>query len=273
MHLNIAYQTHYRFTEPQSRVIQLLRVTPRSSSEQTVLDWNIQCDRDINIRRYRDGYGNETTMLYVGGPIEDFSLDIGGDVTTHDADGLVSGTIEPLPPEVFLRPTPLTQADSDIITFAHDIVRGSTAPLDRAHKLNHALFDRMQFEPGRTNVTANAAQAFAEGRGICQDYAHIFCAAARAMQIPTRYVSGHLYRRDDAEDQVAAHGWAEIWIENLGWVAFDATRGICTDEAYVRVAVGLDYGEAAPLSGSRIGYGEEELTVSVRVQQQDQVQQ
>lgn len=273
MNLTIAYRTHYRFTEPQSRLVQLLRVTPLDHDGQTVLDWHVQCDCDANVRSYRDGYGNPTTMLYVKGPVTELSLDIGGTVTTQDRAGVVMGTAEPIPATVFLRSTPLTHAYGAITAFAAGVAKGDKVPLDRMHSLNRQLYQRMTFEPGRTTVTTNAAQSFAEGHGVCQDYAHIFCAAARLMKIPARYVSGHLYRRDGAHDQLAAHAWAEAWIEGLGWVAFDPANGISPDDGYVRVAVGMDYRDASPLSGSRKGFGKEELTVSVRVQQQGQSQQ
>ena len=61
------------------------------------------------------------------------------------------------------------------------------------------------------------------------------------------------------------HAWAEAWVEDLGWVAFDPVNGISTDDAYVRVACGLDYRDAAPVAGARSGGGGEELTVEVEV--------
>jgi transglutaminase-like putative cysteine protease len=78
-------------------------------------------------------------------------------------------------------------------------------------------------------------------------------------------VSGHLFRRDGAHFQQAGHAWAEAWVEDLGWVAFDPLNGISTDDAYVRIACGLDYRDAAPISGARAGGGGEQLAVEVRV--------
>jgi transglutaminase-like putative cysteine protease len=110
-----------------------------------------------------------------------------------------------------------------------------------------------------------AADAFDLGHGVCQDFTHIFVAVSRAMAVPARYVSGHLFRRDGIEIQEAAHAWAEAWVDDLGWVAFDPTNGISTDDAYVRVACGLDYRDAAPMSGARSGGGSEALSVEVQV--------
>ena len=100
---------------------------------------------------------------------------------------------------------------------------------------------------------------------MCQDFAHIFIAVSRRLGLPSRYVSGHLFRRDGAHVQEAGHAWAETWIDDLGWTAFDPVNGISADDAYVRVACGLDYRDAAPVAGARAGGGAEELTVEVKV--------
>ena len=115
--------------------------------------------------------------------------------------------------------------------------------------------------------STTAAEAFALKRGVCQDLSHIFIAAARRMDMPARYVSGHLKRADDAIEQNAGHAWAEAFAPDLGWVGFDPTNGVSVTEAHVRVAIGFDYLGAAPVRGSRHGGGEEKLAVAIRVDQ------
>jgi transglutaminase-like putative cysteine protease len=97
--------------------------------------------------------------------------------------------------------------------------------------------------------------------------AHIFIAAARSLSIPARYVSGHLTRTDQV-DQEAAHAWAEAHVEGLGWVAFDPANGVSPTEAYVRIAIGLDYLGAAPVRGTVYGGGRESMTVTLSVKDQ-----
>ena len=104
-------------------------------------------------------------------------------------------------------------------------------------------------------------------RGVCQDLAHIFIAAARSIDIPARYIGGHFHRADGVTAQEAGHAWAEAYIENLGWVGFDPTNGICTTDSHVRVAIGLDYLGAAPVRGARSGGSGETLKVAVHVDQ------
>jgi len=99
--------------------------------------------------------------------------------------------------------------------------------------------------------------------GVCQDYSHIFLAAARSLGIPARYVSGHLVRADGLVTQPAGHAWAEAHVDGLGWLGLDPTNGISVTEAHIRVAVGLDYLDAAPVRGARRGGGTETLDVTV----------
>jgi len=84
---------------------------------------------------------------------------------------------------------------------------------------------------------------------------------------PARYAGGYLMMNDRIQ-QDAGHAWAEVHVENIGWVGFDISNAISPDSRYVRVATGLDYREAAPVSGMRFGASSESLDVSIQVQQQ-----
>jgi transglutaminase-like putative cysteine protease len=277
MRLSVHYSTTYTYAEPVRRVIQLLRVEPLSFAGQSVLDWRVDVDHDARLREARDGYGNVTHMLYVDSPVSSLSISIAGRVLTEDKHGIVQGLPHDLPAEVFLRATPLTRPGPAIQAIA-DASAGRGGAIERLHRLVGHVHQGLRFDTEAPMVETGAEQAAAEGHGVCQDFAHIFIAAARLANIPARYVSGHLFRRDGNHEQQAAHAWAEAWVEDLGWVAFDPVNGISTDDAYLRVACGLDYRDAAPIAGARSGGGREELAVEVRVsaaaagQSQSQVQ-
>ncbi len=264
MRLSVHYSTTYTYAEPVRRVIQLLRVEPLSFAGQSVLDWRVDVDHDAKLREGRDGYGNITHMLYVDSPVSSLSISIAGRVLTEDKHGIVQGIPHDLPPEIFLRRTRLTEP-GPAVRALFDACEGRGGAIDRLHRLVGRIHDSLRFDTGATAVETPAEQAAAEGHGVCQDFAHIFIAAARLGGIPARYVSGHLFRRDGQHEQQAAHAWAEAWVEDLGWVAFDPLNGISTDDAYLRVACGLDYRDAAPIVGARAGGGDERLTVEVRI--------
>lgn len=265
MRLSISHRTSYRFSRPLVDVVQMLRLTPLTCLNQTVLDWRIDVDCDARLREARDGYGNIIHALYVDQPVTTLSITAQGQVMTADRAGVVAGLPSDLPPAVFLRPTILTTPDEALATFASEIAGRVTPPLGRLHAVSAAILDRMTFDVDSSETSTTAASAFAAGRGVCQDFAHIFIAAARVGAIPARYVSGHLYRRDGSGAQPATHAWAEAWLEDLGWIAFDPTHGICADDAYVRIAAGLDFGDVSPIVGARRGGGIEELVVDVSV--------
>jgi transglutaminase-like putative cysteine protease len=265
MRLSVHYNTSYRYSAPAQKVIQLLRLTPPSFAGQNVLDWRIDVDCDARLREGRDGYGNITHMLYVDRPIDHLKVSVTGRVLTEDRAGVVDGLAKDLPPQVFLRHTPLTHIGPALHDLAVALEQQQGSTLEKLHRLAAAIQTRMNFDTGQTEADTTALDAFLAGHGVCQDFAHIFIAVARTIGIPARYISGHLFRRDGAVLQEAGHAWVEGYVPDLGWVAFDPTNGISADDAYIRVAAGLDYRDAAPFAGARSGGGKEDLSVDVQV--------
>lgn len=265
MRLTIDHHTNYRFSEPQARVVQLLRMTPSDCAGQSVSDWRIDVDCDARLREGRDGYGNITTMLYVDGPITAIELMVRGEVLTDDSGGIISGCVETLPPLFFERTTPLTQPDDAIVALGRDAGLTRNHSLDAAFALTHAVHHAIKPQPGRTAKTHTAADALAIGRGSVRDCAHVLISAARSLGYPARLVSGHCLDGPNATTHRSAHCWAELFIDGLGWMAFDPSMNRIPQETYVRVAIGLDARDSTPLSGTRRGGGIEVLDVEVRV--------
>ncbi len=263
MRLSIDHHTRYRFSVPQARVVQLLRVTPSDYAAQTVIDWRIDVDCDARLRTGLDGYGNPTTMLYIDGPIEALELTVRGEVLTEDQAGVVRGAHEPLPPLYFTRTTPSTAICDATRDFARTM-RGSDW-LERIHALNTLVGGTIKIEAGRGPVGRTPGEVLDSGHGTTRDAAHLLVAVARASGCPSRIVSGHSLHGPNRSHRRSAHYWAEIYIDRLGWVALDPSAGCSPDESYVRVAVGLDAYDCTPVSGTRVGGGIEELDVDVRV--------
>lgn len=265
MRLTIDHHTRYQFSEPQARVVQLLRMTPADCRGQTVTDWRIDINCDARLRDGIDGYGNLTTMLYIDGPIEMIELMVRGEVLTDDSGGRVEGCAETLPPLFYLRSTPLTQADDAISQLAADIAGRDGHRLEQASTLMTAVHDLISPVPGRTDRSVTAAEALARGQGSVRDCAHVLIAAARAVGIPARLVTGHCLDGPNAASHSSAHCWAELFIEGDGWVSVDPSTNRRPLDSYVRVAIGLDASDSTPLSGTRRGGGVEVLDVDVRV--------
>ena len=264
MRIRIDHATRYAYARPARRIVQMLRLTPRSNESQQVLEWRIDSDIDARLRVSEDAFGNVVHSLYADQGAAGLTVRVSGEIETRDTGGVLKGISERLSPLVYLRDTPLTQASPEMRAFADEIASASADPLDRMHRLMGALHEAVAFEVGATTADHTAADAFAQRRGVCQDHAQIFIACARRMGVPARYVSGHLLR-PDVEAQDAAHAWAEAHVADLGWVGFDPANRVCPTDAYVRVACGLDYLGAAPVRGSSYGGQGETLSVALRV--------
>jgi transglutaminase-like putative cysteine protease len=180
---------------------------------------------------------------------------------------VLRGTDERFPPSFFLRSTSLTEVNPAMAAFSRELRSESEDDvLGFLHALMVQINEHMTFDEDPTNSGTSAQEAFGLKRGVCQDYAHVFIACARAASVPARFVSGHFLRSDGVVHQQAGHAWAETFVRDLGWIGFDPANGICTTDAHARVAIGLDYLGAAPVRGTRYGGGMETLTVSVKVE-------
>jgi transglutaminase-like putative cysteine protease len=264
MRIRVAHETHYRYEAPAKSAVQLLRLTPRNHEGQYVVNWRIELSADCRLEPLEDAFGNLAHSFTVDGPLQELSVRVDGEVETQDTEGIVRGTLERFPPTLYLRETELTKADPAIAAYAE---AAGGDPLQALHALQASIYRDFAFDPDPTNAGTSAIEAFALKRGVCQDYAHVFIAAARHLGVPARYVGGYFLRADGAVAQEAGHAWAEAFLPDLGWVAFDPANGICATASHVRVAVGLDYLGAAPIRGARYGGGGEQLSVSVQVDQ------
>jgi transglutaminase-like putative cysteine protease len=266
LRIRVSHTTTYAYSKPTRSILQVLRLTPRPHEGQHVVAWKVEADSDIRLRLGEDSFGNQVHTLSTDKPVTRLTLAVTGEVRTADTGGVVAGAVERLPGTVYLRETALTLADGPLRSLAERVAaEAGPDPLQRLHALNKAIHAEMGFETGTTEVTATAAEAYAQRRGVCQDLTHIFLATARRLGIPARYVSGHLLRVDGQVEQDAGHAWAEALAPSLGWVGFDPTNGVSASAAHVRVAIGLDYLDAAPVRGARSGGGEETMAVKLRV--------
>jgi transglutaminase-like putative cysteine protease len=162
------------------------------------------------------------------------------------------------------RPTRLTRPDEALTQLAHDSVRGLVDPLDRVLAVTRAAHGALTYEYGVTGVSTTAAEAFAGGRGVCQDSAHIMLAMGHALGIPGRYVSGHLI------GQGGTHAWVEMLVPGAPDVgstmmALDPCNGRAAGRRYLTIATGRDYADVAPTSGSYEGAAGNHLVSSRRL--------
>lgn len=265
MLLTIRHISHYRYDIPVAYAVQRLRLRPQTITGQKVLHWQLTVDGAAPEVSYTDGYGNKVDLVRHGRDANEITITATGQVETEDRSGVMGETGGFAPLWIFLRKTPLTQPGDALRAMAADIPPGGDR-LALLHALMNTIHTKVAYVPGATDVETDAESALKNGKGVCQDHAHIFSSIARLLDIPARYVSGYLMM-EGVVDQTASHAWAEAHVPGLGWIGFDAANNICPNERYVRIASGLDYRDAAPISGMRFGNAVEKLAVEINVEQ------
>ncbi|WP_151718652.1 transglutaminase family protein [Gemmobacter serpentinus] len=264
MRLSVDHVTKYSYDQPVRGVVQSHRLTPSAFEGQTVLDWQIEVSDGTPGGQFRDGAGDRIQSWSVQGPVTEITVRVRGTVETVDLAGMLKGHRETVKPEVYLRETKATWADPGLVALAA-AVEGAANPLDAAHRLSGAVADAITYSPGVTEAQTTAAEALAQGAGVCQDHAHALIAVARHCDIPARYVSGYLCADAEGAPHEAAHAWAELFVPGLGWIGFDPANRCCPDARYIRLGSGLDAQDAAPIRGIARGPGAETMLVTVSV--------
>lgn len=277
MRLKIEHRTRYVFSEPVRFVVQSLKLTPSRHEGQDPVSWSVTAEGCQITAGFTDGYGDEILTLTCPEPRTEVDVLVSGEVITKDTAGVLRGHAEQIKPRAFLRTTDLTEPDSNIRDLAMSVAAsqgadetGQPGTLDLAHALVAGVADAIAYTPGTTHAQTRAAEALESGHGVCQDHAHVMISAARVLGLPARYVSGYLFTDANGETHEAAHGWAEIALDGLGWVGFDVSNRCCPTDGYVRLGSGLDARDAAPIKGVHSGLADEDMDVTLSVQEAQQ---
>lgn len=265
MFIEVRHTTAYRYETEARYAIQSLRLTPLPFDGQRIERWEIHAPGLDKAASFIDGFGNRVHLTALCAAHQEVAIEAKGLVEIEDRAGIVRGLPEVAPLRVFLRQTPRTMPCERIRDMAHSCNNGGA--LDRVHAIMGRVHETISFEIGATHEHTSASEALAAGKGVCQDHAHVLISAARVLGIPARYVNGYFLSGTQGPAE-AHHAWAEAWIDELGWVGFDAANLLCPTDQYVRLACGLDAVGAAPIRGLQIGGRNEALDVMVEVQQQ-----
>jgi transglutaminase-like putative cysteine protease len=246
MKISIKHHLSLSLGQGVPRAIQHLLLTPQTSSVQTVREWRIEVEGLDEPAGFIDAYGNRAHLASQTKPEAELTIEVSGVVETHDRHGVV-GRIggEPVP-ALYRRVTALTKPMGAVMQKFRSVPKGG-----ERIALLHALMARVGevLDPAEQSQSQDGqSQSQSQGGGASHeaaDYAHAFIGAARALEIPARYVTGYLAAEDD--EPAKFHAWAEAWDEGLGWIGFDAMLQLCPVERHVRVASALDAVSAQPV--------------------------
>ena len=266
MRLKVKHKTSYLYNAPVAYGLQQVRLTPKQRQGQTILDWKVVVEGGKKELEFIDQHANLVELVSIDPGGERIIIHVSGEVETSDMAGVVGRHQGFMPLWMFKRPTALTTPGPRIRALVKELGSDFDNDIACAHALSALIVQHVPYVTGKTDAGTGAEHAVMAASGVCQDHAHIFIAAMRLLDHPARYVSGYLMMNDRVE-QDATHAWAEAWFEGVGWVGFDVSNGYSPDERYIRVATGLDYNDASPVSGLRYGPTEERMLVDLQVQQ------
>ena len=178
-------------------------------------------------------------------------------------------------PASYLYPSPLIPLDRAIADWCAPDLAPTRDSLDAGIALARRIQREFTFDGGATLVDTPPAHAFAQRRGVCQDFAQIMITGLRAAGLPAAYASGYIRTlpppgQPRLVGADATHAWVLLWCGPArGWVGLDPTNGIWMAGDHIVVAIGRDYAEIAPVDGVVLGSGAQRMEVSVDVKPQD----
>jgi transglutaminase-like putative cysteine protease len=266
--LEIVHSTLYRYTGPIAESVMEVRLRPMDGTGQRCLDFSLALSSGVKPRSYVDGYGNHVHYFNLVKPHTRLGITSRSSVETGIAQEPEQG--EDLVQDFLRFRAPVKDVEGvRRMAREHAVTDpGSPGAIERALEGLTVAINR-DFAYGRavTNVYSSVDEVLELRAGVCQDFAHLFIAVARAMGVPARYVSGYIHDPGARGSSTASHAWGEGWIPGKGWVGFDATRPVRITEHHVRLAVGRDYTDAAPTRGVYVGSASGAMTIRVRTRE------
>jgi transglutaminase-like putative cysteine protease len=263
MWLRVEHTTSFTYDGPITEAYTELRMKPLDAGGQRCSSFRLRTEPvGSAARSHHDHYGNEVLRFDVLEPHERLVVTASADVYTPPAYAETTSELTLNEEHDYLMPTAYVPLDGAVAELGAALpARGST--WERAHALMSAVAGELTYERGATTVRTTADEVLALGRGVCQDFAHVFLGACRSRGIPARYVSGYLYDEALEGGHAASHAWVDVWSEEQGWISLDPTHDRAQTDHYVRVAVGRDYADVPPTRGIYRGSAQEELDVTV----------
>ncbi|MFN8503595.1 transglutaminase domain-containing protein [Kouleothrix sp.] len=270
MKLYVEHETIFSYTDNVREAVGEARLQPRDEGGQHVLSFRLALDPPTAFDRVTDRFGNTLHCYSVLPPHRRLVITSHSLVSTSSEALIATPRLGLLERHELVAPSQYVPLTDALAEYARQYAAGADAEAV-AYALMHVIAANFSYEPGSTDISTTAEAVLAGRRGVCQDFAHLLIALCRSRGLPARYVSGYFH--DPAQPPgaiLASHAWAEVWLEGRGWLGLDPTHNCAVGESYVRVAVGRDYADAAPMHGIYQGAARETLTVRVRMRAADE---
>lgn len=268
--LAIEHATELAYDEPVRASYNEVRQTPAERAGQSVLAASVTIEPACPAYHYCDYFGTEVVAFDLAEPHSTLVVHARSLVETEPGPAPADGTWEAVAAAgersfELLSESPLTATSPELDDAARSLRRAS--PLETVWASVAFVGEHLAYVPGATTVRTTAQEAWAAGRGVCQDFAHLTLALLRRAGIPARYCSGYLHPDSEAEVGVEAVGESHAWVECCtgSWWGFDPTNGRLVGLGHVLVATGRDYADVPPLKGIFAGSAGQQSRTQVRV--------
>jgi len=290
--LSVSHRTVYTYERPVGRSTHVLRLVPFHDHYQRLLSHHLSITVDGeplpqgHRRGYEDVFGNRARRILVERPYSELAIEATSTVEVLDTDPLGYRPIHdrstiplvwmPWQRQIlqpFLLPPELAESELQELTdYAMSFAkRNDFDLLETLLDINASIYREYKYQQSSTSVLTTAFEVYANRHGVCQDFTNLFICLARLIGVPARYVCGYIYtgpKNPNQRQSEASHAWLQVYLPEVGWKGFDPTNGILTQADHVRVAIGRNYVDATPTSGTiYVGGGPETLEVSVRVEE------
>jgi transglutaminase-like putative cysteine protease len=272
--MRVVHATGYAYKSPVTASFNEARLTPRSDSRQNVILNRVETAPATRSYRYVDYWGTAVTAFDLHAPHTELEVTASSVVETGKQEeptkkvswaDLGSAQVIDRFDEV-LSPSEFAPASSRIARVGRRIAKYNE-PQQAVIEAARWVQAELQYVTGTTGVHSSGLDALREGKGVCQDFAHLTLILLRSMGIPARYVSGYLHPKQNAAvgDTVdgQSHAWIQAWTGE--WWFYDPTNDAQINEQYISVGVGRDYADVTPLKGIYSGQGSTDLDVVVEI--------
>jgi transglutaminase-like putative cysteine protease len=250
-----------------------LHLQPISNEHQTLNLFELKVLPTPRLRQYHDFYFNSVHHFEISEPHDTLLIESRSQITTHTQPGWDWGArpaaLTQLKETVkvgrcydFIQPSRYVDIAPETWRMALDAIHGEDDIWQCALRLMNFVHGHLAYQSNSTQVHTHMRDVLAQRRGVCQDFAHVMLGLCRALKIPALYVSGYLA----TEKASATHAWMEVFVPGTGWLGLDPTHNRQPDETYVKLAVGRDYADVAPIKGTYKGTTERTMSVEVKIE-------
>ena len=276
--LSVRHRTTFHYASPVTQSTNTLHLEPRTFPYQKTISALIRVIPATRVRKFTDLFQNITHHFEL--PAAHSRLEIESRIKVHNlpldiSDASRGATLglydDPSIRELtwpYLQESHWVSRHPEVWRQAIDITSSSSSVFEQASALMAWIHREFRYEAGVTSASTHLEEAFAMRCGVCQDFTHVMLGLCRSVGIPARYASGYLYNgpRDSLVGAQASHAWSEVYLPGAGWIGFDPTNNTLADERYVKISVGRDYDDVAPVRGSYSGTGHCRMEVQVEVE-------